>query len=136
MPPPALRWGMGRDRSLDEFLGGETDESAADPEPESADGDPGESATDTERESADSDPGESATDPEPESADDAPEESEADAADKTESEGAAAIPGDVEPAAVTYRWAPDGARCGECGASVDRLWSGESGPVCSECKEW
>jgi hypothetical protein len=43
---------------------------------------------------------------------------------------------DVQPAAVTYRWDPDGVPCSECGSTADRLWSGESGQVCAACKEW
>ena len=123
---------MGRDRSLEEFLDGTsegTDGEDTDREPRSdADSDPGvDSESDLDIESgsdAGSDPGiESTPDP---SADSEPD---ADDARLEPSDG-------VEPAAVTYRWDPDSVGCAECGATVEQLWSGESGQVCAECKEW
>ena len=93
---------MDRDRSLDEFVGGQSDGSAdsnADDDSDLADRAPDTDGSDT------------ATDP---------------AADED----------DVQPAAVTYRWDPDGVPCSECGSTADRLWSGESGQVCAACKEW
>lgn len=48
-------------------------------------------------------------------------------------------PGDddpVEPAVTTYQWDPDGLDCAACGATVERRWRGEAGPVCADCKEW
>ena len=123
---------MGRDRSLEEFLDGTsegTDGEGTDRESRSdADSDPGvDSESDLDIESgsdAGSDPGiESTPDP---SADSEPD---ADDARLEPSDG-------VEPAAVTYRWDPDSVGCAECGATVEQLWSGESGQVCAECKEW
>lgn len=43
---------------------------------------------------------------------------------------------DVEPAAPTYRWSPDGADCEACGATVERRWRDGEGYVCGDCKEW
>jgi hypothetical protein len=123
---------MGRDRSLEEFLDGTsegTDGEGTDRESRSdADSDPGvDSESDLDIESgsdAGSDPGiESTPDP---SADSEPD---ADDARLEPSDG-------VEPAAVTYRWDPGSVGCAECGATVEQLWSGESGQVCAECKEW
>ena len=100
---------MTRDRSLDEFLG----ESAASGSDDDAD-----DAPDT-RAGAGSDP-------------DADAEEDANDGAGAEGTDPADAPADVEPAAVTYRWDPDGVGCAECGATVDRLWSG----VCVDCKEW
>jgi len=149
---------MSRDRSLDEFFGGESDgptvpdadadapaESEAVPEegdrgiaPDGSDAaaDPGTddapaSAPETERAAtqAATDAGGSAAPPGDDGSDDAD-------ADAPGDDRAAATPDAPEPAAVTYRWDPGGVQCAECGATVDRLWSGESGQVCVDCKEW
>lgn len=112
MSPPSLRSSMGRDRSLEEFLGGESDESASDADAE-ADDDP----TESEAAAAAGEP----TDPD---------------TNATDAGHTATVPDGVEPAAVTYRWDPGGIECTECGATVDRLWSGDSGPVCADCKVW
>jgi hypothetical protein len=104
---------MDRDRSLAEFLGGESDGSTAPDADANTDGDSADPAASESDAGTDTDadaPGPT-TDP-------------ADGAD------------DVEPADVTYQWDPDGARCTDCGSTVDRLWSGASGPVCAACKEW
>jgi len=42
----------------------------------------------------------------------------------------------IEPATVTYRWQPDGAVCGECGASTDKQWLDSGEFVCPDCKSW
>ena len=97
---------MARDRSLDEFFG----ESAA-------------SGSDDDADDARSDAG---SDPDADAEGDANDDAGAEGTDSVDA------PADVEPAAVTYRWDPDGAGCAECGATVDRLWSG----VCADCKEW
>lgn len=97
---------MTRDRSLDEFFG----ESAA-----SGSGDDADDA----RSGAGSDP-------DADVGGDANDDAGAEGTDPVDT------PADVEPAAVTYRWDPDGVGCTECGATVDRLWSG----VCADCKEW
>ena len=131
---------MGRDRSLEEFLDGTsegTDGEGTDRESRSdADSDPGvDSESDLDIESgsdAGSDPGiESTPDPSADSEPDPSADSEPDADD------ARLEPSDgVEPAAVTYRWDPGSVGCAECGATVEQLWSGESGQVCAACKEW
>ena len=41
-----------------------------------------------------------------------------------------------EGAAVTYEWAPGGAACGVCGASVEARWRDGEAFVCADCKEW
>ncbi|WP_144905294.1 DUF7573 domain-containing protein [Halobellus captivus] len=43
---------------------------------------------------------------------------------------------DVDPAATTYQWDPDGVECAECGQTVDRRWSQDGGHVCADCKDW
>jgi len=108
--------GMGRDRSLEEFVGGGSDGSSAAP-----DADP---ATDGD------------TDDTPEGADGTAPDAERGSDADSDTDPAAATDDGVEPAAVTYRWDPDGVRCADCGATVERLWSGEAGPVCGECKAW
>ncbi|GGJ08489.1 hypothetical protein GCM10008995_17910 [Halobellus salinus] len=124
---------MDRDRSLDEFVGGQSHGSAdsvADDDDGSAD-----SVADDDDGSADSvaddDDGsaDSVADDDGDSADRAPD---------TGGPGAAAAGGadSTDPAAVTYRWDPDGVRCAECGSAADQLWSGASGQVCAACKEW
>ncbi len=134
---------MDRDRSLDEFVGGQSDGSAdsnADDDPADSDGDDGPADPDVSRD-ADSDPVDSDGDVDSDPVDsDADDDSDlADRAPDTDGSGAAVSGGDeddVEPAAVTYRWDPDGVPCSECGSTADRLWSGESGQVCAACKEW
>lgn len=101
---------MGKDRSLDEFLGGDStaDESADDL---------------TAAES-------------PEEADDASPEAGEDEQDgvledvDTDSEPA------VEPAQATYDWSPDGNPCASCDALVNRRWFDGGAFVCHECKDW
>jgi hypothetical protein len=139
---------MGRDRSLDEFFGGESNASAAsnadsdgDEAEESgaaveADGSDAETGTvnpDSEPEPTVDDASAATPDPEHTATDPDREGGESEPADGERSETHS---DDVEPASVTYRWEPDGARCAECGATVEQLWSGEAGQVCVECKEW
>jgi hypothetical protein len=100
---------MARDRSLDEFFG----ESAA-------------SGSDDDADDADDARSDAGSDPDADAEGDANADAGAEGTDSVDA------PADVEPAAVTYRWDPDGAGCAECGATVDRLWSG----VCADCKEW
>lgn len=45
-------------------------------------------------------------------------------------------PESVEPAAVTSRVVPGGTACEGCGEEVSRLWTGEDGERCRDCKEW
>ncbi|MFC6874590.1 DUF7573 domain-containing protein [Halobellus marinus] len=131
---------MARDRSLDEFVGGErkTDDST-DGEGATAASDSGDGATD---DAVPEDGGESVdADAVPEDsmesadADAVPEDSE-ESVDEAENELTDPAPDDVEPATATYRWEPDGIECSACGTTVNRLWTGESGQVCAECKEW
>jgi hypothetical protein len=42
----------------------------------------------------------------------------------------------VAPAESTYAWAPSGATCDACGASVERRWRDEGDLVCADCKSW
>lgn len=48
--------------------------------------------------------------------------------------------GRTAPFGATLEWAPDGRQCADCGATVDRLWTGEREGepvrVCRECKDW
>ncbi|WP_313686147.1 DUF7573 domain-containing protein [Halobellus marinus] len=144
---------MARDRSLDEFVGGErkTDDST-DGEGATAASDSGDGATDdavpedggesVDADAVPEDGGESVdADAVPEDsmesadADAVPEDSE-ESVDEAENELTDPAPDDVEPATATYRWEPDGIECSACGTTVNRLWTGESGQVCAECKEW
>lgn len=147
---------MGQDRSLDEFVGGgsDGDEDAAgdDGEPEDPirDADDAENPDQSDADDPERGVGEESdtvVDDEPdivvdeasdtgiddESDIDSDDESDAEEFDADESDPA---PGDAEPATATYRWEPDGAECALCGATVERLWSGEAGQVCVDCKEW
>ncbi|WP_435183234.1 DUF7573 domain-containing protein [Halobellus sp. EA9] len=109
---------MGRDRSLDEFVGGGSDGAESD-----SDGDDRDASVDVDTDS------ESGSDPDLDADDGS--DADSDEADLPD-------PQDVEPAAATYRWEPDGAECPACGATVERLWSGEDGKgqVCADCKDW
>jgi hypothetical protein len=42
----------------------------------------------------------------------------------------------VTPATPTYRFAPDGAVCDACDATVQRRWHDGGQFVCADCKEW
>ncbi len=42
----------------------------------------------------------------------------------------------VEPAVSTYRFAPDGRACADCGGSAGRLWRDGGALVCRDCKQW
>jgi hypothetical protein len=37
---------------------------------------------------------------------------------------------------TTYQWAPDGAGCEACGATVERRWRDGDLLVCPDCKDW
>lgn len=89
---------MSKDRSLDDFVGGDSDAEHGD---------------DIERD------------------DDADHESPS-ATDTEE----AVEPDTVAPATPTYRFAPDGAACDACGATVEKRWHDDSAFVCADCKEW
>jgi hypothetical protein len=43
---------------------------------------------------------------------------------------------DIDPAAITYAYSPDGATCEACGIVVERRWSQGDSMVCSSCMEW
>jgi len=38
--------------------------------------------------------------------------------------------------AVTYRFLPGGGPCADCGATAERRWTSDAGPVCPDCKGW
>jgi len=107
---PALRDHVSRDRSLEEFLGGESEEGEApDRENEPVESDrPEEDAPDQEKPPEVGDSGGDGTDP-----------------------GSAVTTLDA-----TYRWSPDGTGCESCGKRVEAQWRGEDGFVCAGCKEW
>ena len=42
----------------------------------------------------------------------------------------------VEPAVSTYRSAPDGRACADCGSSATELWRDGDSLVCPDCKQW
>lgn len=42
----------------------------------------------------------------------------------------------AEPARSVSVVATDGRACTDCGTEVDRLWTGEGGPTCSDCRSW
>jgi hypothetical protein len=46
------------------------------------------------------------------------------------------VDADTEPATATYRWQPDGATCGDCGATTERQWRDDERFVCPDCKSW
>ena len=99
---------MARDRSLDEFLGGE--------QPPENDGSEAMESGDSGEDEGDVDTG---------------DEGDVDTGDESgvESVGPAAVE-------VTMAVTREGADCAACGATVERRWQGESGLVCGDCKEW
>jgi len=44
--------------------------------------------------------------------------------------------GSPAPTAVTGAWAPGGAACDACGATVRRRWRDGAEMVCGDCKGW
>ena len=42
----------------------------------------------------------------------------------------------VDPATPTYRFAPDGATCDDCGEAVQKRWHDDGRFVCADCKDW
>lgn len=42
----------------------------------------------------------------------------------------------VRPASSTSRWDGSGIPCSACDSRVTRVWSGATGLVCGECKDW
>ncbi|ACV11569.1 conserved hypothetical protein [Halorhabdus utahensis DSM 12940] len=105
---------MGDDASLNEFLGDEGESATAteSADDEAASGSELPAETATESESADD---EAAT--QTQRADEASEEA-------------------VEPATTTSEFAPAGAECDACGASIDRRWYQDGDLVCAACKDW
>ncbi|TQQ80194.1 DUF7573 domain-containing protein [Halonotius roseus] len=67
---------------------------------------------------------------------DVADEQEADASDETATADASVVDHDPEPATATYRWQPDGAACGDCGATTERQWLDDGAFVCPDCKSW
>lgn len=101
---------MARDRSLDEFFGGDGDadaESAAD-------------GADT-----DADAGVAGA-----------EGADAGTSDGDDAETPLTDASAVDPATPTYRWTPEGAACESCGRAVERRWEDDGAFVCDDCKEW
>ncbi|XVH32547.1 DUF7573 domain-containing protein [Haloferacaceae archaeon DSL9] len=71
--------------------------------------------------------------------DDANDERDVDGEDAptgTASDAATERSATPEPAVATYRWDPDGVRCGRCGETVERVWFDDGGYVCRDCKTW
>ena len=99
---------MSRDRSLDEFLGGERRDSVD----ESAEADVTDDLAD-------------ATETEPEAEPSPGSEPAADGDEAT-----------VTPAVSTYAFSPDGAPCGACGTVVEKRWRDDGDLVCPDCKQW
>ena len=56
--------------------------------------------------------------------------------DSTTGDDAPADTDDVEPAQATYAWAPDGASCDRCAATVTARWRDGDDLVCADCKDW
>lgn len=110
---------MSRDRSLDEFVGGQRrddDRTTAETEPDA------EATNDT---TTTSSTAESSSNRNEGSTDETVPGS------GRESESAA-----VELAVSTYAFAPDGAPCAACGAVVEKRWRDDGELVCPECKAW
>jgi len=59
-----------------------------------------------------------------------------DADDDAETTADAVTDQNPEPATATYRWQPDGAACGACGATTERQWLDDGEFVCPDCKSW
>lgn len=53
-----------------------------------------------------------------------------------QSAGGGPVPSGDTAVASTYRWAPEGAACPACGATVEGRWRTDEGFVCGECYEW
>ncbi len=58
-----------------------------------------------------------------------------DAGDDDEAPDEATV-NEPEPAASTTAFAPEGAACASCGATVRRRWRDDGELVCGECKAW
>ncbi|ELZ34081.1 hypothetical protein C474_03950 [Halogeometricum pallidum JCM 14848] len=118
---------MTEDRSLDDFLGGESDGD------DESDGGAGSDGAET-AETVDA-TGDSSSDSDSDSHD---------RADGTDAAGESAPPttdsaapsDSVDPAVGTYRWDPEGVACAACGETVNRLWLDDGEQVCEACKEW
>ena len=83
-------------------------------------------------ESAEDDP-----DPGPDGDERTVTESDDDGQASPDSDGSERVPPEsVEPAAVTSRVVPGGTTCEGCGEQVSRLWTGEDGERCRDCREW
>lgn len=113
---------MSRDRSLEDFLGGDDadGERSADPAEGATEetSDAGPEGTAGER--TDADPGNTDGESDPNSED--------------------ATDGDDDPnlggATPTHGWSPDGAVCDRCGTEVGQRWADDGAMVCADCKEW
>lgn len=100
---------MPEDATLDDFLGGDSEDEPSEDDNEPADGD------------ADSDESTASDEVTP---DDSPSEDT-----PVDTDG-------VKPAAVTYNREPGGAACEACGDVVTERWDADGAFVCADCKEW
>ena len=128
---------MTGNRSLDEFLAGESEAAA----PTSPSGE-GEREGEGDRGAEEGEPeegkrAEQVGTPEPDveergerAGDGAPDARAADG------EPTPVEPSGVEPLAPTYARSADGAPCAACGATVEVRWRDEAGLVCADCKAW
>jgi len=117
---------MERDRSLEEFLGGESDDGDGRDDADGSDDAEDGGEVDRTGDGAETD---LAGDDSEVAADDATER-------ETEADATTLDPDAVEPATVTYQWTPAGASCDRCGARVERRWRDDGAYVCEDCKEW
>ncbi|QLH81462.1 DUF7573 domain-containing protein [Halosimplex pelagicum] len=119
------------DRSLDDFLDGDSGDGDGDGPDESPDR--SESAADDSVDTDDDDLEEAET-----SVDDETEVDTGgdDGETGDEDDGVRVDPTTVEPAEATYAWSGDGGTCAACGETVDRRWRSDDGLVCPDCKEW
>jgi hypothetical protein len=99
---------MSKDRSLDDFVGADSDAEHADS---------GERDDDAQH------------------ADGVERNADHESPDATDTEEAVDTDA-VTPATPTYRFTPDGAACDACGDTVEKRWHDDGRFVCADCKEW
>lgn len=59
-----------------------------------------------------------------------------DGTEEVETGPAAEDPDEVQPAASTYAWSPDGGPCAACGGHAEERWREGDELVCVGCKDW
>lgn len=117
------------ERSLDEFV--ETTEDGSD-----SDGDERTVTESDDDGQAPPEPGDNQTAPDSDGDNQVPLDSD-DSQTAPDSDASERVPPEsVEPAAVTSRVVPGGTACEGCGTQVSRLWTGEDGERCRDCREW